>query len=181
MAIVQINYNTKSDINTTATPSQNKVSAADMNEIKSVVNTNATLMGNLANLNTTEKSSIVGAINELEYVSTKQTLLWQNTEPNADFNSSTITLTNDDYDYLEWFFRNDLNDLCFSIKSLKGYGTQISFDGLSISIRHWVRRIQYTSDTTFSVQNCVKLDDSSVTDNSQCVPLYVIGCKTNAF
>ena len=64
MAIVQINYNTKSDINTTATPSQNKISAADLNEIKSVVNTNATLMGDLSSLNTTDKSSIIGAINE---------------------------------------------------------------------------------------------------------------------
>ena len=181
MAITTINWDNKSDINTTSTPAINKVAAADMNEIKSVVNTNANLQGDLANLNTTEKSSVVGAINELEYVRTKQTLLWQNIEPNDDFNSSTITLTNDDYDYLEWFFRNDLNDLCFSIKSLKGYGTQISFDSLSVSIRHWVRKIQYTNDTTFSVQNCIKLDDSSVTDNSQCVPLYVIGYKTNAF
>lgn len=65
MAINTISYTNKSDINTTTTPVQNKVSATDMNEIKSVVNSNATLMGDLTTLTTTDKSSIVGAINEV--------------------------------------------------------------------------------------------------------------------
>lgn len=65
MAINTISYTNKSDINTTTTPVQNKVSASDMNEIKSVVNANATLMGDLTTLSTTDKSSIVGAINEV--------------------------------------------------------------------------------------------------------------------
>lgn len=65
MAINTISYTNKSDINTTTTPVQNKVSATDMNEIKSVVNSNASLMGDLTTLTTTDKSSIVGAINEV--------------------------------------------------------------------------------------------------------------------
>lgn len=66
MAITTINWDNKSDINTTSTPAINKVAAADMNEIKSVVNTNANLQGDLANLNTTDKSSLVGAVNEVK-------------------------------------------------------------------------------------------------------------------
>ena len=48
----------------------NKVKASDMNEIKNVVNANDNNVGNLENLNTTDKSSIVGSINEtINYVS----------------------------------------------------------------------------------------------------------------
>lgn len=45
--MAQITYSNKSDINTTATPEVNKVTAANMNEIKSVVNSNETDLSNL--------------------------------------------------------------------------------------------------------------------------------------
>lgn len=45
--MAQITYSNKSDINTTATPEVNKVTAANMNEIKSVVNSNGTDLSNL--------------------------------------------------------------------------------------------------------------------------------------
>ena len=43
----------------------NKVNASDLNEIKNVVNTNDDNMGLLSNLNTTNKSNLVGAINSI--------------------------------------------------------------------------------------------------------------------
>lgn len=46
-------------------PVKNKVTSDDMNEIKQVVNTNDDNMGDLSNLNTTDKSNLVGAINEV--------------------------------------------------------------------------------------------------------------------
>ena len=64
MAINQITYATKSDINTSSTPASNKVVASDLNEIKTVVNGNATNIGDLSNLSTTS-TNIVGAINEI--------------------------------------------------------------------------------------------------------------------
>lgn len=45
---------------------KNKVTSDDMNEIKQVVNTNDDNMGDLSNLNTTDKSNLVGAINEVK-------------------------------------------------------------------------------------------------------------------
>lgn len=63
--MAQITYANKSDINTTATPATNKVTSADMNEIKSVVNTNDSNVGAVANLTTTDKTSVVNAINEI--------------------------------------------------------------------------------------------------------------------
>lgn len=66
MAINTITYANKSAIYTnTSIPDANKVNDTDMNEIKTVVNTNANLMGDLSTLTTTTQSSIVGAINEV--------------------------------------------------------------------------------------------------------------------
>lgn len=44
---------------------KNKVNDTDLNEIKNVVNENDDSVGNLSNLNTINKDSLVGAINEL--------------------------------------------------------------------------------------------------------------------
>lgn len=61
----KIAYTDKVDLSTSSVADINKVKAADMNEIKSVVNTNDDNIGDLTNLTTTEKGSVVGAINEL--------------------------------------------------------------------------------------------------------------------
>lgn len=68
MAINTITYSNKSDINTTATPEVNKVTAANLNEIKSVVNSNANIQGDLTSLTTTDKTSLVNAINEVDEI-----------------------------------------------------------------------------------------------------------------
>ena len=66
MSINKITYTDKQQLNANSSIQDiNKVKATDMNEIKSVVNDNADLQGDLSNLATTEKSSIVGALNEL--------------------------------------------------------------------------------------------------------------------
>lgn len=46
-------------------PDENKVNYSDLNDIKSVVNSNATECGNASSLNTTDKTSLVSAINEV--------------------------------------------------------------------------------------------------------------------
>ena len=65
----KITYDNKVDLNVDNTIANiNKVSASDMNEIKNVVNGNDDIlagMGNIENLTTTDKSSVVNAINEL--------------------------------------------------------------------------------------------------------------------
>lgn len=62
----KITYADKSDISTSAVPATNKVVANDMNEIKTVVNTNDTSLGDLSTLTTTDKTSLVNAINEIK-------------------------------------------------------------------------------------------------------------------
>ena len=67
MALTEITYTNKETLNEQPSiADKNKVKADDMNEIKSVVNTNAGKVGDLANLDTTSTSSIVAAINEVK-------------------------------------------------------------------------------------------------------------------
>lgn len=64
--MAKITYVNKETINPQpSVADKNKVTSNDMNEIKSVVNKNDDNVGTLSNLNTTDKSSIVNAINEV--------------------------------------------------------------------------------------------------------------------
>ena len=61
-----ISYTNKSALNQNAGIADiNKCNDSDLNEIKSVVNANATECGNASSLNTTDKDSLVNAINEV--------------------------------------------------------------------------------------------------------------------
>lgn len=65
--MAQITYADKTALNVNSSIADiNKVNASDMNEIKSVVNTNDSNIGDLSSLATDTKTSIVGAINEIK-------------------------------------------------------------------------------------------------------------------
>lgn len=185
MAIVTINYANKSDVNTSSTPAANKVAATDMNEIKSVVNTNANLQGDLANLNTTDKSSIVAAINELK--DRKPTVLWTNPSPNNNFSSSQITLSSGDYDFLEIYYYEWSGDP-YSWKDLKcakvikGYNTVLEAI-ISYNSKGFIgaRRVRYTNATTLQIDTCYSLIIDSAflvtSTDAFCVPVKILGYK----
>lgn len=85
--MAQITYGNKVAINENSGVADiNKCNASDMNEIKSVVNTNDTNVGTLSNLSTIDKTSIVNAVNELETrgdFSTTEVVIgtWINSKP----------------------------------------------------------------------------------------------------
>lgn len=109
-------------------------------------------------------------------------ILWSNSNPTADFSGQTITLSSSDYDILEFIWKTDsVGNLAFSEKVMKGKGTQFDFFSTAIVGRRWCRRILYVSDTSYSFNDCYKLDSSSTMENDNCVPLYIIGYKTNLF
>lgn len=61
-----ISYTNKSALNVNSNVADvNKCNAADLNEIKTVVNANASESGNASDLQTTDKDSLVDAINEV--------------------------------------------------------------------------------------------------------------------
>ena len=83
---------------------KNKVNDTDLNQIKEVINQNDDNVGNLSNLNTTNKSSLVGAINELTEKGVFN--LWS-----GDVTSSNTAINLNDnyknYDFIVVVSRND--------------------------------------------------------------------------
>lgn len=86
--MAMITYDNKSTLNPQPSVADaNKVTSDDMNEIKSVVNTNYGEVGDITTLTTTNKSSVVNAINELksgeEYSTTevKTNKVWIDNKP----------------------------------------------------------------------------------------------------
>lgn len=74
----------------------NKCNASDLNSIKSVVNANASECGNASSLNTTDKSSLVNGINEVNTnLGTKQNIILTGTSlPSTVTNGAIFLLYN---------------------------------------------------------------------------------------
>ena len=90
--MAKITYADKTALNTNPQIADvNKVNDSDLNEIKSVVNDNDTNVGDLSTLNTTDKSNIVNAINEL-----LPTVLYSTNKEFSEVANNTIITLNDD-------------------------------------------------------------------------------------
>lgn len=92
-----ISYTNKSALNQNSSIADiNKCNASDMNSIKTVVNANASECGNASSLNTTSKTSLVSAINEVNTkVGTKQaTILTGTSLPSSATNGTIFLLYN---------------------------------------------------------------------------------------
>ena len=145
-----ITYGDKVAINeNTSVADINKVNASDMNEIKNAVNDN--------------NSKAIGL---------QGTILWVNpnpTNPNTISVETNITLSSDDYDEIEWFWRlSTTNDFMLSSRHLKGYGTRFYY-GSSY------RPIKRNSDTSYTIG----LDSNG--DGQNGIPIYAVGYKTGVF
>ena len=180
MAISTITYGNKSAVNANSSvPAANKVQDSDMNEIKTVVNTNANLLGDGTNL------SGGTAIANINYL--KGTKLWTNASPTAEFAAQYIALSSSDYDLLEIFYIDyNTTNRIKSVRVPKGRNTLLE---MSISVSNYsfagVRPVTYSSATSLSVGACTALYDtnafSHITNNTWCIPQYVIGYKTGLF
>lgn len=165
----QITYADKSAINVNPDIADtNKVNAADMNEIKTEVNDNY--------------SKITGV---------QGTILWTNPNPTSNFGSQTITLSSGDYDVLEFYIASDANKIYMFIeKTLKGSGISPTYivdinAGYNQYTGFVQRNIKYSTDTTYSIANCLERRQAAQltpsVNNSYMIPLYVIGYKTGLF
>ena len=158
--MAQITYADKVAIETNSVADINQVKDSDMNEIKTVVNTNDTL-----------RQGITG------------TILWTNPSPTSSFTTQNIALSSSDYDILEIIFKSANNQTnCSSFKILKGLGglmisTSINFTSNNIYIRGLTRN----SDTSYTVSSGYTLGTSKVQNDAVCIPVYVVGYKTGLF
>ena len=90
-----ISYTDKTALNVNSSVSDvNKCNAGDLNQIKTVVNANATECGNAGDLNTTDKTSLVNGINEVNTaLGTKQaTILTGTSLPGTVTNGAIFLL-----------------------------------------------------------------------------------------
>lgn len=146
-------------------PAINKVRDVDMNEIKSVVNNNASE----TDTNTQNISNITG------------TILWTNPNPTSSFSAQNITLNSSDYDMYEVLFYGSTTkaDCLTSGRIPKGENVflcQVYDLGQGQFVRN--RSGKYVDDTTLNITEGTQNGSSN---NTQNIPVYVIGYKTGLF
>lgn len=154
--ISTITYTDKSDINSNSSvPADNKVQAEDMNEIKTVVNNNALILGGL-----------------------NGHILWANANPTVSFTAQTINVNDSSYDTLLWIFKRKTDiDQLDTIITLKEYGclmTSVIPGGETVR-----RAITYSAGTTYNVSYVTI--GASTQDDEWLIPMYVIGYKTGLY
>ena len=155
MALNTITYSNKADINSNSSVADiNKVKAADMNEIKTVVN------------------ACVSQVNGLT-----GSILWTNANPTDDFSSQNVNLSSSNYDMILWLSRTAANEnIIISGYSIKGFGTRL----INVALLNTrTRLINYVSDTTYFIDDAYKQDNTVA--NGAVIPLYAIGIKTGLF
>lgn len=176
-------------------PDINKVKASDMNEIKSSVNTLYDNQGDLSSLQTTTKSSLVGAVNELKSGGVYSSLLWTNPNPTSNFPSSgnreTINLKSDDYDFIIWVCSDnnkfDSPGGCFIyFKGLRYINFNNAVGSSGSQIYNIFRYVERVNDTTFNISRCFKYRQSGGStslsyEDKTLLPIYAIGFKTGLF
>lgn len=171
MAVSTITYTNKVALNeNTSVADINKVKAEDMNEIKSVVNNNASEIST----NTQDIANITG------------TILWTNSSPTSNFTAQDINLSSSDYDVLEVYYTIGANTTdMMSQKVIKGYGTLLQCNIIANNnIYHRYRTFSRTNDTKYAVgsgyQQTTNSGTASQADSAIC-PIYVVGYKTGLF
>lgn len=165
MAVQTITYSNKSNLNVNSqVPDINKINDTDMNQIKSVVNNNASILGGI-----------------------EGTLLWTNSNPTNDFTPQTITLSSSNYDMLEIYYYDwKTGQNCQSVRVPKGEkGLMQSIIQNNGNAYAGVRGYVPNSDTQLYFGSCVSIiNDSQIVvgeRNNWCIPVYVIGYKTGLF
>ena len=104
--------------------------------------------------------------------------LWENQNTKTNFLGQTINLLNNNYDYLVWFYYDDIqNRYSMSRQSLKGSGTVLNHS-FSSNITNLARTINYQSDTNFKIEDCRTVSSTGATvTNDKLIPIAIYGGK----
>ena len=144
---------------------------SDIPTIQNNITTINNNIGNLTNLETSDKSSIVNSINSLT-----PKILWTNPSPTSNFASQNITLSSSNYDMLLWIFSTGTSNSQYtSFYTIKGKGVYASWVYNSTFL---AREINYSTDTQYAVGDN---KTNGTTNNASTIPQYVIGYKTGLF
>ena len=104
--------------------------------------------------------------------------IWENQNTKTNFLRQTINLLNNNYDYLVWFYYDDIqNRYSMSRQSLKGSGTVLNHS-FSSNITNLARTITYQSDTNFNIEDCRTVSSTGGTvTNDKLIPIAIYGGK----
>lgn len=130
----------------------------------------------------TDKSPSVSAVKD--YVSNIATnlggtVLWENEDASVAFESQSITLSSDDYDFYEVYGAYNYTSYMYAncFKSYKGKGVILSIHGYSTNVSAR-RKLDYVDDTHLLVSD--GYGDSTKND-IYAIPLIIVGYKTGTF
>ena len=127
----------------------------------------------LINENKTETNNIKGKI------------LWKNISPSTSMSEMSISLLDDDYDFLEVVVIYSINNQksTNSCRFPKGQNGAMEVITISGTPTLAMREMQYISDTSYSLTNgkIYQLGGSVTNNSNACIPLYIIGYKTGLF
>lgn len=165
---------------------EDKADASDVYEKTDVYNKTETdnLLDDLVNDSYSESTIETYSANYINSnFTTKGTTLWTNPNPLSGFDAQNITLSSDDYDYLEVYYYGYLgNQTTQSMKVPKGVDFETPTIFSHVSAMHWgSRAFAYTSDTEIAVRiayGCNSTNPSVATAvNDWLVPIKIIGYK----
>lgn len=121
-----------------------------------------------------------------EVPSNEPKILWTNPNPKKQFDEQTITLNSDDYDaYSIIFNEHTTEDLYYNNGLIPiGHGCRLEggYGGAGGSATR-SRQVDFTNNTrlTFQIGKIGIGTTAATTDNTVCVPIYIIGYKTGLF
>lgn len=142
------------------------------------------ITGSLESLQTTDKTSLVAAINEI-YDINVVTSLWTNSSPTSNLTPGNITLSSstDDYDSIEFIFTDYIETNNYlSVTVPKGKNVNLSCNLYFANLMHYCSRvITYVNATTYDVKegyNTSNSDPNSpVLHNDCCILQEIRGHK----
>ena len=107
------------------------------------------------------------------------TVLWENTDPTAEIETMDITLSSEDYDVLDVYWRSSntstTTKLDGFVKGDNGLLSEVSYDTESSTLVSYWRNVTHNSDTSLTI------DEASSSQQASCVhkliPIKIVGRK----
>ena len=115
----------------------------------------------------------------IAFVGTAGTILWENPDPTAEIETLDITLSSDDYDVLDVYWRSNNTSTTTKlegfVKGDNGLLSEVSYETESNTLVSYWRAVTYNSDTSLT------LDEASNSQQESCahklIPIKIVGRK----
>ena len=185
MAVQTITYTNKADLYTDSSIADiNKVKASDMNQIKSVVNNNATELTHKPNIQTSYNTSTTDTYS-CNYANEVYggILLWTNSNPTSDFAAQTVPISLSNYKFVRIYYKSAKNENeLYAYDGIVGYDGKLNrFWASGYGYLNIVSRYVSISTSGITIDGCLMVRDGSYSsgNNDRIIPMYIIGYKSN--